>query len=121
MKTFHTSKCEAYPHEKLNTSKGVMSRQQKRCLQLWENVVTNIKRIIIRKEKIETNTDIQPTLHSQGGEDRLLCREGRTVHHREACRGQHICAKCGEKDPGHMEDCLKETRACEVYKKERDT
>ena len=32
-------------------------------------------------------------------------------HHREASRGRQTWAKCGEKDPGHMEeDCLKEIR-----------
>ena len=28
IKTFHTTKCRAYPHEKLNTSKGVIRRRE---------------------------------------------------------------------------------------------
>ena len=55
-------------------------------------------------------------------------------HHRKACRGRLICAKCGEKDPDHAEeDCLKEIRCascqqdhpaygrtCAVYQKEKE-
>ena len=52
----------------------------------------------------------------------------------EACRGQLICAKCGEKDPDHTEeDCSNDitcancrqdhpayARSCVVYKKVKD-
>ena len=55
-------------------------------------------------------------------------------HHKEACRRRQTCVKCGEKDPGHVEeDCLKEikcancqqdqtayARSCAVYKKEKE-
>ena len=67
MKTFHTTKSKAYPHEKLNISKGVISgRELALATEEWmssalkKQGVTNIKRIFIRKreEKIETNTYI---------------------------------------------------------------
>ena len=62
MKTFHTTKCRAYPHEKLNTFKGVI-RSRELALATKEEIasalgkqgVTNI-RIFIRKgeEQIQT-------------------------------------------------------------------
>ena len=50
----------------------------------WKKGVTNIKRIIITKgekkdQNQHLNPGIQPTPHSQGGDNRLLCREGRRV------------------------------------------
>ena len=55
-------------------------------------------------------------------------------HYREACRVRRTCAKCGKKDPDHLqEDCLKQikwancrqnhpayVRSCVVYKKEKE-
>ena len=66
MKIFRTIKFWAYPHEKLNTSKGVIrSRElalatEEMSATLGKQGVTNIKRIIIRRgeEKVETNTYI---------------------------------------------------------------
>ena len=67
IKTFHTTKCRAYPHEKLNTSKGVirsrelaLATEDKIASALGKQGVTNIKRISIRKgeERIQTNTYI---------------------------------------------------------------
>ena len=65
IKTFHTTKCRAYPHEKLNTSKGVI-RSRELALATEDEIasavgkqgVTNIKRISIKKggERIQTNT-----------------------------------------------------------------
>ena len=56
IKTFHTTKCRAYPHEKLNTSKGVirsrelaLATEDKIASALGKQGVTNIKRISIRK------------------------------------------------------------------------
>ena len=67
IKTFHTTKCRAYPHEKLNTSKRVI-RSRKLALATEEVIasalgkhgVTNIRRISIRKDeqRIQTNTYI---------------------------------------------------------------
>ena len=70
MKIFHTTKCKAYLHEKLKTSKGVIKSRElalvteKMSAALGKQGVTNIRRITIRKrgEKIETNTYI-PTFN----------------------------------------------------------
>ena len=48
IKTFHSTKCRAYPHEKLNTSKGVI-RSRELASALGKQGVTNIKRISIKK------------------------------------------------------------------------
>ena len=67
IKTFHTTKCRAYPHKKLNTSKGViksielaLTTEDEIASALGKQGVTNIKRISIRKgeERIQTNTYI---------------------------------------------------------------
>ena len=67
IKTFHATKCRAYPHEKLNTSKGViksrelaLATEDEIASALGKQGVTNIKRISIRKggERIQTNTYI---------------------------------------------------------------
>ena len=67
IKTFHTTKCRAYPHEKLTTSKGVirsralaLATEDEIASALGKQGVTNIKRISIRKgeERIQTNTYI---------------------------------------------------------------
>ena len=67
IKTFHTTKCRAYLHEKLNTSKGVirsrefaLATEDEIASALGKKGVTNIKRISIRKgeERIQTNTCI---------------------------------------------------------------
>ena len=66
-KTFHMSKCRAYLHEKLNTSKGVirsrelaLATEDEIASALGKQGVTNIKRISIRKGEqwIQTNTYI---------------------------------------------------------------
>ena len=56
IKTFHTTKCRAYLHEKLNTSKGVirsrelaLATEDEIASALGKQGVTNIKRISIRK------------------------------------------------------------------------
>ena len=67
IKTFHPTKCRAYPHEKLNTSKGVI-RIRELALATEDDIgsalgkqgVTNIKRISINKgeQRIQTNSYI---------------------------------------------------------------
>ena len=137
IKTFHTTKCRAYPHEKLNTSKGVirsrelaLATEDEIASALGKQGVTNIKRISIRKgeERIQTNTYILTFNKPQTPKEVKIgyCLERvkqyvpaplrcfkcqKCGHHREACRGRQTCSKCGEKDPDHAEeDCLKETR-----------
>ena len=125
-------KCRAYLHEKLNASEGVirsrelsLATEEKIASALGKLIVTNIRRISIRKSKewIQTNTYI------------LTFNQPHTLRRwRSACREQQTCAKCGEKNWDHMgEDCLKEiccvncrqdhlgyARSCVVYKKEKE-
>ena len=137
IKTFHTTKCRAYPHEKLNTSKGVirsrelaLATEDEIASALGKQGVTNIKRISIKKgeQRIQTNTYIltlnKPQTPKEVKISYCLERVEQYVpaplrcfkcqkfgHHREACRGGQTCSKCGEKDPDNAEeDCLKETR-----------
>ena len=137
IKTFHTTKCRAYPHEKLNTSKGVirsrelaLATEDEIASALGKQGVTNIKRISIRKgeQRIQTNTYILTFNKRQTPKEVKIgyCLERveqyvppplrcfkcqKFGHHREACRGRQTCSKCGEKDPDHAEeDCLKEIR-----------
>ena len=67
IKTSHTTKCRAYPHEKLNTSKGVirsrevaLATEYEIASALGKQGVTNIRRISIKKgeQRIQTNTYI---------------------------------------------------------------
>ena len=135
IKTFHTTKCWGYPHEKLNTFKGVirsrelaLATEDEIASTLGKQRVTNIKRISNRKGKqqIQTNTYIltfnKPWTSievkigyclervEQYFPALLRCFKCQKFgHHREACRGWQTCAKCGEKDLDHTEeDCLKE-------------
>ena len=137
IKTFHTTKCRAYPHEKLNTSKGVirsrelaLATEDEIASALGKQGVRNIKRISIRKgdERIQTNTYILTFNKPQTSKELQIgyCLERveqyvpaplrcfkcqKFGHHREACRGRQTCSKCGEKDPDHAEEnCSKEIR-----------
>ena len=66
-KNFHTTKYQVYPHERLNTSKGVIrSRElalatEEMIAALGKRGVTNIRRLVVRKdeEQIKTKTYIQ--------------------------------------------------------------
>ena len=124
MKTFHTTKCEVYAHEKLNTSKGVI-RSRRLVLAskksfvsvLGKHGVTNISRISIRKskERIQTSTYILTFNQFQTSKEVNIgyCLERvepyvsapmrclkcqKYGHHSEACRRRLISAKCSEKD-----------------------
>ena len=140
IKTFHTSKCRVYLHEKLNTSKGVirsrelaLATEDEIASALGKQGVTNIKRISIRKgeQQIQTNTYIltfnKPHTPNEVNIGYCIERVEQYVpaplrclkcqkfgHHREACRGRQTCAKCSEKDPDHAEeDCLKEIQCAD--------
>ena len=133
MKTFHTTKCRAYPHEKLNTSKGVirsrkLATEKEIASALGKREVMNIRKISIRKgeEQIQTYTYIltfnQPHIPKEMKISYCLERVEKDIvtplwcfkcqkygHQREACSGQQTCAKCSEKDSDHFEeDCLKQ-------------
>ena len=116
LKTFQTTKCRAYSHEKLNTSKGVISgrnlalaTEEEIASALGKQGVINIRRICIRKSdgRIQTNTNIlafnQPYNPKDGMIGYCLERVNHYVsplpplmcfkcqnygHHKEACRGQ---------------------------------
>ena len=123
-------KCRGYLHKKLNSSKGVISRElvlateEGIALALGKQGVSNMRRIIRKGEqRIQTNTYIltfnQPRTPKEVkiglrelSSTSLRCFKCQKYgHHREACRRRQICAKCGEKDPDHLEeDCLKEIR-----------
>ena len=132
IKTFHTTKCRAYPHEQLN--KGVI-RSRELALATEEEIasawgkqgVTNIRRISRKgQQQIQTNTYVLTFYkpHTPNEVKISYCLERVELyvpaplrcfkcqkygHHREACKGRQTCAKCDEKDPDHMkEDCLKE-------------
>ena len=98
--------------------------------------VTNIKRISIRKveQGIQVNTYIltinKPCTPNELKISYCLERVEQYVpaplrcfkcqkyrHHREICSGRQTCAKCGEKDPDHVEeDCLKEIYIYMIHK-----
>ena len=143
MKTFQTTKCRAYPHDKLNISKGVI-RSRELALVTGEEIasalgkhgVTNIRRISNRKgeERIQTNNYIltfnQP--HSPKEVKIGYCLERieqhvpaplrcfkcqKYGHHRDAFRGRQICTKCGEKDPDRVEEnCFKQIRFAKCWR-----
>ena len=129
-----------------------MTTEQDIVSALGKQGITNIKRISIRRgeQRIQTKTYIQTfnKLRTPNEVKIGYCLERleqyvpaplrcfkcqKYGHHREACRGQQICAKCGEKDPDHMEeDCLKEItcancrqdhpayeRSCIIYKRRK--
>ena len=131
------TKCRAYPHEKLKTSKGVIRRRElalatedEIASALGKQGVTNIKRISIRKgeQRIQTNTYILTFNNPRTPKEveigyclerveqyfpaPLRCFKCQKFgHHRKSCRGRQTCAKCGEKYPDHAEeDYLKEIR-----------
>ena len=65
MKTFHNLKCKAYPHERLDTSKGVIRNRdlsiatpEEMTTALGKQAFTDSKRITTRKggEEIQTHT-----------------------------------------------------------------
>ena len=126
IKTFHTAKYKAYPHDKLNTSKGVI-RCWELALTTEEEIasaqgVTNIWRVSIRKgeQRIQTNTYIltfnNPHTPNEVKKGYCLQKVEQYVptplrffkcqkygHHSEACRRRQTWAKCSEKDPDHEE------------------
>ena len=119
MKIFHTTKFRAYPHEKLNTSKGVipsrelaLATEEEMSAAQGKHRVTNIKWTTIRKgeEKIETNAYIltfnQPQIPKELKLGYCVERVEQCVpaplrcfkyqkygHHREAYWQRHTCAK----------------------------
>ena len=79
------TKCKAYPHEKLNTSKGVIE-SKKLFLATAEEIraalekqgVADYKRIRIKIgiEEIKADSDYQSTPNSKGSKNQVLCLDG---------------------------------------------
>ena len=132
MKIFHTTKCKAYSHEKLNTFKGVI-RSRKLVKEMEEDMsatlgkqgIANAKRIIIRPGREKNRNQHLHSDHISKEVKIGFCVERvekyvpapfrcfkyqKYGHHRKACKERLTYAKCSEKNPDHMEeDCLKET------------
>ena len=141
-KTKHNIDLKAYPHERLNTSKGVIRNGELSLCSIMEinnelkkrNVI-NVKRITIKKQNeiIETNTYI---LSFNNPKTPLERKIGYTVvkvetyipnprrrhncqkygHQKEHCTRKQVCVKCGEQEPNHMEDSCKNSLNCNNYK-----
>ena len=143
-KTFHSTKCKAYSHEILNTSKEVirnwvlsLTTAEKITADFGKQGVTHYKRITIGKglEEILTNTyilifnpfkiewKIRYSLLKveQYIPASLRCFKCQTcVHHSVACRRCQTWGKCDRKDPNHPEeDCPNESKCQKLSTKPR--
>ena len=96
MKTFHATKCRAYPHEKLNTSKGViksrglvLATEEEIASALEKQGVTNLRRISIRKGKEQIQTDTYILTFNQPRTPKEVkigyCLVSRAVRHNASC------------------------------------
>ena len=138
MKVFHNMKIKSYPHEKLNSSKGVVrSRELPLCTleevktELKSQGVIDARRISIRREGkvIETNTYIltfgTPTIPKeikigynierveQFVPNPLRCYKCQKFgHHEDQCRGMPVCGRCGQKSPDHEANTCERTCQC---------
>ena len=135
MKTFHRTKSQAYPCEKLNTSKRVITSRELSLATaeeittgLGKQGATDIKRIIRKgRGEIQTNTyilmfnQLKITLEvriryslervEQHIPHVLGTLDIRYIHHDMACWRHQICKRGGEKDPDHIvEDWLNESK-----------
>ena len=127
MEKFHNLKCRAYPHAKLNTSKGVV-RSKELSLAMPEEIEMAFKkqgikeytRITIRRndETIQTHTYIltfeKPSIPKEIRTGYTIERVEQYIpaslrcykcqkfgHHKEICRGRQVCGKC---DLDHLEN-----------------
>ena len=129
MEKFHNLKCPAYPYAKLNTSKGVRSKEL--SLATPEEIETAFKKQGIKEyrrvtnrrndETIQTHTYIltfeKPSIPKEIRIGYTIERVEQYIpapvrcfkcqefgHHKEICRGRQVCDKCGEHDPVYMEN-----------------
>ena len=138
MKIFHTMK---YPHEKLNTSKGVIRRRVAALATeeiesaLEKQGVTNIRK---SEQLIQTNTyilifnqfrtlkEVKIGYCFERVEPCVLAPQGcfkcqKYRHHREACRRRQTCVECREKDQDHVEeDCFYVQTADKIFRLSQD-
>ena len=113
MKSFHTTKCRADVHERLNTSKGVIKSRElvlataeAIIAALTKQGVINIRKIAVSKGKEQIETKTYNMSQNPGGASNAqnMDTTGRLAE-------DETCAKCSEKDPGYVEDdCLKGIR-----------
>ena len=137
-KTFYGKKIKTYPHQTLNSSKGVVKSSELSLCTLDEiktglksQGVTDVKRIAIRRDgkTIDTHTYI---LSFNTPKTPKEIKVGYTVvkvetfipnplrcfrcqkygHHKDQCTGRPVCAKCGQKDPDHQEEECKDRIHC---------
>ena len=141
MEKFHNLKCLAYPHAKLNTSKGVV-RSKKLSLAISEEIETAFKKqgikeyrgVTIRRndETIQTHTYIltfeKPSIPKEIRIGYTIERVEQYIptplrcfkcqkfrHHKEICRGRQVCCKCGKRDPDHMENECKSIKCANCH------
>ena len=132
-KKIHNIDIKAYPHERLNTSKGVIRNGELSLCSITEiknelkkqNVI-DVKRITIKKQNeiIETNTYVltfnnpKPPLEMKIGytvvkvetyiPNPRRCHNCQKYGHlKEHCTRKQVCVKCGEQEPNHIEESCK--------------
>ena len=137
-KKIHNIDIKAYPHERLNTSKGVIRNGELSLCSIMEiknelkkQSVIDVKRITIKKQNeiIETNTYI---LTFNNPKPPLEIKIGYTVvkvetyipnprrchncqkygHLKQHCTRKQVCVKCGEQEPNHIEESCKNSLNC---------
>ena len=138
---FHNFKCRAYPHAKLNTSKGVV-RSKELSLATPEEIETALKKT--RYKRIQKGhyllkwwnhtdpyiqSDFWETTNTKRNQNWLHNRKDRAVYtsspvvlqmskiwtlQRDMLRMQ-VCCKCGECDPDHMENECKNIKCSNCH------
>ena len=137
-KKIHNIDIKVYPHERLNTSKGVIRNGELSLCSITEiknelkkqNVI-DVKRITIKKQNeiIETNTYVltfnnpKPPLEMKIGytvvKVEIYIPNPRRCHNcqkyghlKEHCTRKQVCVKCGEQEPNHIEESCKNSLNC---------
>ena len=138
MEKFHNLKCRAYPHAKLNTSKGVV-RSKELSLATPEEIETTFKKQGIKEyrndETIQTHTYIltfeKPSIPKEIRIGYTIERVEQYIpaplqcfkcqkfgHHKEICRGRQVCGKCGERDPDQTENECKSIKCANCHEED---
>ena len=141
MEIFRNLKCRAYPHAKLNTSKGIV-RSKELSLATPEEIemvfkkqgIKEYRRVTICRndETIQTHTYIltfeKPSIPKEIRIGYTIERVEQYIpaplqcfkcqkfgHHKEICRGYQVCGKCGECDPDQMEHECKSIKCANCH------
>ena len=141
MEKFHNLKCHAYPHAKLNTSKGVVRSEElslatpeeiemafkKQGIKEYrrlticrddETIMTHRYILTFEKPSIPKEIRIGYTIErvEQYIPAPLRCfKYQKSGHHKKMCRGQQVCGKCGECDPDYIENECKNIKCANCY------